>query len=158
MEILKIKQKENGYLINDSMLVPISDKNSDYQRVVKWIESGGVVEPEFTTSELISKLTQKIKSEAATRISSAYPEWQQTNYMAAVTEINNKEIAAMKTIPFVAQYQLTAEELQTLKDADACKKFITAIRVKSNSLERSLDAMTSAELKAFDPARDSHWQ
>ena len=99
-----------------------------------------------------------IKAEAAKRISDAYPQWQQTNYMAAVTEINNKEIVAMKTIPFVAQYQLTAEELQTLKAADACKKFITAIRVKSNSLERSLDAMTSAELEAFDPARDSHWQ
>lgn len=99
-----------------------------------------------------------IKSEAARRISSAYPEWRQTNYIAAVTEINNKEIVAMKTIPFVAQYQLTAEELQTLRDADTCKKFITAIRTKSNTLERSLDNMTSEQLAAFDPSRDSHWQ
>ena len=162
MQIEKVKYSLGGYLITEKngsvTSIPSDSESSRYKEIQKWIAAGGVIEKEFFDSELKTKRTESIKLEAAKRISDAYPEWQQTNYMASVSEIHNKEIVAMKTIPFVAQYQLTAEELQTLKAADTCKKFITAIRVKSNSLEKSLDAMTSAELEAFDPARDSHWQ
>jgi len=166
MNIATVKIVDGGYKVNDQFFVPndqdapIEKQNEDYKAIMRWVNSGNIVQPadRKSSDQLKVEKTSLIKSEAATRISDAYPEWQQTNYMAAVSEIHNKEIVAMKTIPFIAQYQLTAEELQTLKAADACKKFITAIRVKSNSLERSLDAMTSAELEAFDPARDSHWQ
>lgn len=158
MKVKSVKRMKNGYLVNGSFFVPNTSDNADWKDIQEWIAGGGSVEPEFLDAELKSKKTQSIKLEAAKRIFESYPEWRQTNYIAAVTEINNKEIVAMKTIPFVAQYKLTAEELQTLKAADTCKKFITAIRVKSNSLERSVDAMTFAELEAFDPSKDSHWQ
>jgi len=98
-----------------------------------------------------------IKAECARRIDVAYPEWQQRNYMAAVAEIHNKEIMAMKAIPFVAQYTLTSDELATVKAADACKKAITALRTKSNQLENSLGSMTLDQLKAFDPTDDRNW-
>jgi len=98
-----------------------------------------------------------IKEECTRRIDVAYPEWKQRNYMAAVAEIHNKEIMAMKTIPFVAQYTLTADELATVKAADACKKAITSLRIKSNQLETSLDSMTLEQLKAFDPTDDRNW-
>ena len=160
MQILKVKDNGKNFKINDGeFFVPKENgRKDDIEAVQKWIDAGGTVDPEFTNSELKSNLVEKIKTQAATRIDSAYPEWQQRNYIAAVTEIHNKEIVAMKTIPFVAQYQLTPEELQTLKDAHTCKKFITNIRAKSNELEASLDSMTEEQLNAFDPSEDSNWE
>lgn len=158
MKIETVKYSGSNYLVNGSINIPSDPRNSDYQSVQKWIANGGIVEEEFTTTELKNILIVKIKVEASRRIESAYPTWQQTNYMAAVAEIHNKEIVAMKTVPFIAQYTLTADELQTVKNAAACKAAITAIRVKSNDLERSLDNMTLDELKRFDPTNDSNWE
>ena len=124
----------------------------------------GVTEPSQEQFDSISdsdvlklEIIPQIKREASKRIVVVYPEWKQRNYTAAVAEIHNKEIMAMKAVPFVAQYTLTADELQTMRDAEACKVAITAIRNKSNELETSLDSMTLDQLKAFDPSDNSNW-
>lgn len=106
---------------------------------------------------LKEQIIPQIKIEANKRILTAYPEWQQRNYMAAVVEIHNKEILAMKAVPFIAQYTLTADELQTIRDVETCKAVIAAIRNKSNQLETSLDSMTLDQLKDFDPTDDKNW-
>lgn len=161
-------------LIFENKVVEISEKKFPVIESMKWVECDDkvkagwfYVENVFKESllpdserliQLKENLIVSIKSQAARKIVSVYPEWQQRNYMAAISEIHNKEIVAIKATPFVGQYQLTAEEKQTIKNADACKKFITEIRAKSNTLERSLDDMTIEQLAAFDPTRDSHWQ
>jgi len=59
MEILKVKQTQFGYLVNDNMSVPMDQLNSDYQRVQQWIAEGNIPEPEFTEEELA--LQEEIK-------------------------------------------------------------------------------------------------
>lgn len=60
MEIGKIKFQKNGFLVNDAVFVPEASDNSDYQKIQKWIAEGGIVEPEFTTSEKKENLRQKL--------------------------------------------------------------------------------------------------
>ena len=55
MEIIKVKQKENGYLLNDNMSVPNAPGNRHYQMIQKWIAEGNTPEPEYTPEELAAK-------------------------------------------------------------------------------------------------------
>lgn len=158
------RQGKDVYLIPKNAVVdkvPAPEEGKLIRRVDdEWIKEEIISDEEevvLTKEELLKIKVNDIKIQAAKRINIAYPEWQQRNYMAAVAEIHNKEIVAMKAVPFVAQYELTADELQIMRDADNCKSVITAIRVKSNELEDSLDSMTLDQLKAFDPTDDSNW-
>lgn len=60
MLIETVKQTQSGYLINGSISVPNDPTNSDCQIVQKWISEGGVVQPEFTTSEKTNNLRQSL--------------------------------------------------------------------------------------------------
>lgn len=95
-----------------------------------------------------------IKAEASKRIVAAYPEWKQRNHMAAVVDIQNKELIALKSS---TTYTLSADESATVAAAQAAKTEIFNIRAKSDELEASLDSMTQAQLEAFDPTNDSNW-
>lgn len=98
--------------------------------------------------------TAQIKQEASKRIIAAYPEWKQRNHMAAVVDIQNKELIALKAN---TTYTLSADELAIVAAAQAAKTEIFNIRAKSDELEASLDSMTQAQLEAFDPTNDSNW-
>jgi|GEM_PF-4586897 len=113
------------------------------------------------TSNMISELDQlkleiisEIKSEASSRIIAAYPEWKQRNHMAAVVDIQNKELIALKAN---TTYTLSADELAIVAAAQAAKTEIFNIRAKSDELEASLDTMTQEQLEAFDATNDSNW-
>ena len=41
-----------GYLLNDSLFVPVCDGNTHYQEVKKFIADGGTVEPAFSIDDL----------------------------------------------------------------------------------------------------------
>jgi hypothetical protein len=56
MQIEKVKDFTEYYLVNDSISVPKNSENKDYREVVFWIENGGIVEPKFTDEELIIKI------------------------------------------------------------------------------------------------------
>ena len=62
MNIEKIKQIQTGYLVNDTTFVPNDPGNTDYQAVQKWIDQGGVVEPEFSLDELKIKKIAEVKA------------------------------------------------------------------------------------------------
>lgn len=62
MKILKIKKSQESYIVNGSIYVPKIDGNSDYEKIKKWIEDGGVVEPEFSLAEIKAKKIQEIKT------------------------------------------------------------------------------------------------
>jgi len=62
MQIQKVKQQKNGYLVNDSIFVPSDPKNSDFQKIQKWIAEGGVIEAFDNLAEAkLTKITE-IKS------------------------------------------------------------------------------------------------
>ena len=44
MNIEKVIEKEQGYIVNDSIYIPKADANSDYKLLLSWIEEGGIVE------------------------------------------------------------------------------------------------------------------
>ena len=56
MEILKVKEQENGYLVNDTMSVPIAPGNRHYQMVQEWLAiEGNNLKPQYTPAELAAK-------------------------------------------------------------------------------------------------------
>lgn len=103
---------------------------------------------------LKTKHVSVIKSEANRKITLAYPEWKQRNHMAAVVDIQNKELIALKAN---TTYTLSADELAIVAAAQAAKTEIFNIRAKSDELEASLDTMTQEQLEAFDATNDSNW-
>lgn len=60
MNIVKVKDKNNCFLVNEILSVPKDLGNTDYKEVLKWIENGGIVEPEFTLSEAIFKKLENL--------------------------------------------------------------------------------------------------
>lgn len=107
-----------------------------------------------STDSLIIEIIPQIKEEAGRRIIKTYPEWKQRNHMAAVIDIQNKELVALKAN---TTYTPSADEVATITAAQTAKNQVFAIRTKSDQLETSLDSMTLAELEAFDPTNDSNW-
>ena len=67
MNIQKVKEFENYYLVNNLISVPKDPANSDYQKVQKWIEEGNTPQPEFTEEELL----QNAKDNKITEIQTA---------------------------------------------------------------------------------------
>ena len=121
----------------------------------------GIVKPNASNLSNISEnnvlkedIITQIKKEAGRRIIKAYPEWRQRNHMAAVIDIQNKELVALKAN---TTYTPSADEVATITAAQTAKNQVFAIRTKSDQLETSLDSMTLAELEAFDPTNDSNW-
>lgn len=66
MEITSVRYTANGYAVNNQFFIPNdSDKPIDqqdfyYKKIVEWIAAGGIVAPEFTTSENIDNLRQSL--------------------------------------------------------------------------------------------------
>lgn len=52
MEIQTVKIQGQGYLLDGTMIVPISDGNREYELIKKWLSEGNTPEPEFTDEEL----------------------------------------------------------------------------------------------------------
>ena len=156
MAILKVKDFGDSYQVNDLIYVPKASDNPQHKEIQKWIAGGGVVDPEFSIFELKGNLIQKIKAETYRRIIDVYPEYKQRNLNGAVSEIQNKEIIALKA--GAGNYTPTESEMTLLRAAKACKEFVDGLRTKSNQLETSLDSMTEEQLSAFNPNEDSHWE
>jgi hypothetical protein len=56
MQITKVKEYGDGYLVNGIHSVPNAPSNSHYQMIQAWLEiEGNNIEPEFTPEELVVK-------------------------------------------------------------------------------------------------------
>jgi len=56
MEITKVKQYGEGYLVNDTLSVPNAPGNRHYQAIQTWLQvEGNNLTPEFTPEELAAK-------------------------------------------------------------------------------------------------------
>jgi len=62
--IKTVKLTSTGYLVNGSMSVPNDKGNRHYQEVQEWLDSGGVIEPQYTQAELAEQARQKAIAEA----------------------------------------------------------------------------------------------
>ena len=63
-EIKSVKIQGNGYLLNGTMSVPMSDGNREYELIKLWIEEGNTPEPEFSEEELEAIAKEQANSEA----------------------------------------------------------------------------------------------
>lgn len=62
MIINTVKELKDSYLVNNLLMVPKDNGNSDYQRIQDWIVEGNIPDPEFTPAELLQNAKQdKIK-------------------------------------------------------------------------------------------------
>lgn len=57
MEIYKIIEQKNSFIVNDELNVPKSEGNSDYRKVRSYIEAGGKYQ---AYNQLLEKKTEKI--------------------------------------------------------------------------------------------------
>ena len=62
MQITKVQEEKNGYLVNDSMFVPQYEQNSDFQAIQKWIAAGGIVGKENLLAQAKIEKVTAIKS------------------------------------------------------------------------------------------------
>lgn len=60
MEILKVKIQGEGYLLNNTMYVPKSDGNREYELIKQWLSEGNTPEPEFDLNDLKKLKINKI--------------------------------------------------------------------------------------------------
>ena len=59
MQITKVQEQKNGYLVNHSIFVPNAQDNSDYQAIQKWIADGGIVEAfDYLAEAKLTKIAQ----------------------------------------------------------------------------------------------------
>jgi len=66
MDITSVRYTTNGYVVNNQFFIP-NDSNKEidqqdfyYKKIVEWIAAGGIVAPEFTTSQDIDNLRQSL--------------------------------------------------------------------------------------------------
>ncbi len=155
MNINTVKDLGVSYLVNGVVDVPKNPTNRDYRKVQEWLSiEGNNALPKYTLLELKDIKIAEIKAEANKRIIDIYPEWRQRNHMAAVIDIQSKELVALKSN---TSYTPSADEVATITAAQTAKNQVFAIRAKSDQLETSLDSMTQEQLEAFDPTNDSNW-
>lgn len=62
MIIEKVKELQGSYLVNDTICVPKSVDNSDYQKIQRWVLEGGIVEQEDLLSKVKLEKAIQIKS------------------------------------------------------------------------------------------------
>lgn len=62
MEIQSVKDDGINYILNDVIFVPKNEENSDYQKIQKWIATGGIVDQ--------GNLLTKVKLEKITKVKS----------------------------------------------------------------------------------------
>jgi hypothetical protein len=109
----------------------------------------------LTVAELKNSKLSEIKSEAAKRISSSYPHYNQINTLGAVAIIHNNEMLALKN---GVSYELSEDEKVTVNKAKVCNEFISFIRKKSNELESLVNEKTlKEELDSVDVSNDIYW-
>jgi len=159
MDINTVKDLGDSYLITYDNGVTLETfkviDNRDYRKVQEWLSvEGNNALATYTLSELKDVKIAQIKAEAGQRIIEISPEWKQRNYMAAVVDIQNKELVALKAN---TTYTLSTDEAATIETSENIKDLIFAIRTKSDELETLLDSMTLEQLEAFDPADDNNW-
>ncbi len=90
----------------------------------------------FTKEQWCESLHPLIKAECEKRILSIMPEWKQRNIIADLWSDD--------------------EVVEAAAAAEWAK--VTALRAKSNEIETGLPSKTDAEVLAFDPSDDAHWE
>lgn len=104
MQITKVQEQKNGYLVNDSIFVPNAQDNSDYQAIQKWIADGGVVEAfDYLAEAKLTKIAQlKANRNAAlekTWIASTAHEWEKEEEPKVFFEFSVKSTGIVLTEP-----------------------------------------------------------
>jgi hypothetical protein len=59
MKIKTIRQQQNGFLVNGTQFVPKIKGNRHYTLVLEYLDDAGMIEPEFTVTELSKNITMK---------------------------------------------------------------------------------------------------
>lgn len=156
MDIQTVRETESEYIVNSGrVVVPKSETTGRlYRKIQAWLAIEGNALSLKDVKELKAEKVISIKQEAGSRIVTAYPEWKQRNHIAAVVDIQGKEIIALKA---GTAYNLSAEESDTVQAAKAATTEIANIRTKSDQLETALDPMNRTQLTSFDPTDNSNW-
>jgi hypothetical protein len=79
MEILTVKIQQDGWLLNENMLVPNALGNMEREAIIDWLAEGNTPEPEFTDAELLANLIAHLEMTTDTYIQSKIDAYNLTN-------------------------------------------------------------------------------
>ena len=117
MQIEKVIDQKDSYLVNDTTSVPKAEGNTDYKSVLEWIENGGKVIPFDELEETRKEKISQTKSKAQQLIVAQYPDYKQRNILMSGDDI-------------------------AIADMNA---FIEPIRIRSNEIESDINDCTTIE-------------
>jgi hypothetical protein len=141
----EIKIIEDRYIINKTTneITKSNKELNDDEKVATNREINRYLLPKIKNEKILS-----IKSEAQERIYNIYPLHTQLNYLAEISEIQDKQLNNI---------DITEEEKATLIKGKEIKAEIKNIRDKSNEIERMLENKTIEEIENFDIQDNSLW-
>ncbi len=106
MNIESVKKVEGGYKVNDQFFIPDdSDKDIEkqdcyYKQIVEWISAGGIVEEEYSESEILEAAQNRKVSELFAKVSekiySKYSMQKQSNIGLRLNGYVDKDFEEMK--------------------------------------------------------------
>lgn len=161
MIISQVKKQGEFFVINGKT-IPNDPQNSDFKEIEKWVAGGGVVDPEFTTSELLEEARalkiSELKNHRDSRICKPTPQTISYDGVLSNKSFNFSEKDVSK-VGLVISFLEDAEEGTTRKwtDASGNRLDLTLANFKSlrnhyltdrDGLEYDLYAKRKAEVKA----------
>ncbi|MFT7086999.1 MAG: hypothetical protein ACJAZX_000422 [Rickettsiales bacterium] len=131
----QVKISGTGYQA-DGMFIPKERANRHYASLTKWIENGGIVESEFNVDEIKQQEIQKIKSQAATKITAKYSEIDQRNILMSQNKVDilamHNFIKQIRDGSNALEVELDGEELQEIAPKSGILGVFRKVLQKSN--------------------------
>jgi hypothetical protein len=107
MEIQKVKDIGESYLVNNFLSVPKSEGNRHYAMVQEWIAEGNTVEPQFTDEEIAKQKAEQVKAEAKQYLNST--DW-------IVTKISEIQLAGGDVEALKVKYATELAERKVMRE------------------------------------------
>lgn len=136
--IIKVKDLGDEYLVNGIRVVPKTPLNSDYTKILKWIEEGGVVDPHETAEEIMLRKRREKKNEI-----------QQLCIDRA--QVRVPALGDKNMLSLVAELWPMLDSTKASADLIAVKDIVVYARQKINQLKTA----TEAQIDSYDPAADA---
>lgn len=115
MEIKTVKIQGQGYLLNNTMSVPKSDSNLEYELIKQWLAGGNTPEPEFTEAEIkLSEINKQIQ-EAKAYLANTGWIWEKYNRNVLVLKDMTNEEFNLKYSDIInkqEEYRILINELE----------------------------------------------
>lgn len=123
IKTVKLIADGRGYLVNNTISFLINDNNELLTYVNEWIKDGGLVEPEFTSEELIAREQAKLKQAKEQALTQIVVEVEDMSF-------DGNETARLNMISAIQASELLGQTENPWKLADNTVQTVTTAEIK----------------------------